>query len=111
MFQLSIRFAHSVDDKMTIADALEGLAGVAVVRGDATAAVQLLGAATALRERNNTPVAAHRRASLERTMGSSRAELDPDAFAAVWGEGQSWSLAEAVSEATRLAKILSRPTG
>jgi tetratricopeptide (TPR) repeat protein len=110
-YQTSIGLAHGVDDKITIADALEGLASVSMTRGEAACAVQLLGAAAALRERNNTPVASHRRATLEQTVASSREALGPDAYAAAWDAGQSWSLPETVGAATRLAKILAGRTG
>jgi hypothetical protein len=101
LFGTSLTLSHHVDEKMIVADALEGLAGV----GSATVhAAHVL--AAALRERIETPVAAHRRAAHAETVASTRADLDVAAFAAAWESGQSWSLAQAVTEAMALAETL-----
>src|SRR4051812_48556417 len=71
------RFAASppAGDGVDAGDAGRTGAGVAIARGEAAGAARLLGTAAALRDRTNTPVAAHRRVSLERTLASSRAAL------------------------------------
>jgi hypothetical protein len=102
LFGTSLALSHHVDDKMIVADALEGLAGV----GSATVHAAHVLAAAALRERIEAPVAAHRRAAHAETVASTRAGLDVAAFAAAWESGQSWSLAHAVTEAMALAETL-----
>jgi len=54
LFGTSLTLSHHVDEKMIVADALEGLAGV----GSATVHAAQVLAAAALRERIETPVAA-----------------------------------------------------
>jgi hypothetical protein len=91
---------------MMVADVLEDLAGVSIRQNEAERAAQLLAAAAALQERIEAPVAAHRRAAHAETVASTRAGLAVAAFAAAWESGQSWSLAQAVTEAMALAETL-----
>jgi predicted ATPase len=104
----SLALAQKVDDKLKIADGLEGMAAVAVQQGQATPATRLLGAATALRDRIDAPVAAHRRAALDRVVATSRAGLDERAFDAAWESGRALSLPQAIAEARALAEGLAR---
>ena len=98
LFADSLTLAHAVDDKVKVADALEGVAAVAVQQGQAEhAATHVLGAAAALRDRIAAPVAAHRRAALARIIAASRAVLDEVAFASAWDTGQGWTLEQAIS--------------
>jgi tetratricopeptide (TPR) repeat protein len=106
LFGTSLALAYGVADQIKVADALEGVAGVAVGRGQAKQAAQLLGAAAALRARIEAPVAAHRRAGLDRIVAAARAGLDATAFAAAWATGQAWSLEQAVNEGVGVADVL-----
>ena len=76
--RLPSRPAREIDDPRSIAAALEGMAGVASLRGDAERTGTLLGAATALRERMGVPLVAAERADLERAEArfSERSQLE-----------------------------------
>jgi hypothetical protein len=110
LFGTSLALAHGVEDKMKIADNLEGVADVAVRLGQAEQAASLLGAAAALRDRISGPIPAHRRDDHARIVAAARAGLAAERYAAAWQTGQSWSLAEAVGEARSHAEAMAEQT-
>jgi hypothetical protein len=106
---MSLSLAHGVDDQLKVAEALEGVAAVAVQQGRAKDAASVLGAAAVLRQRTEAPVAAHRRPAHERVIAAARAALDPATFTAEWDTGGAWPLPQTVSEAQSLVETLAQP--
>lgn len=98
-FAGGVALSGRLGDRMGIANALEGMAGVRAERGDAHGAALLLGAAGALREEIRMPVETTDLAEHERFVAAARAGLGADDFARVWAEGGELELAEAVAEA------------
>jgi tetratricopeptide (TPR) repeat protein len=78
---------------------LEGMAGVAATRREGERAARLLGAADAVRARMGVPVLPANRARYERDVQAARKESGEQRFTAVWNEGRSMSLEEAVAYA------------
>jgi predicted ATPase len=117
----SLAIYQELGNKQRIADCLEGFASLAAppdptepgqrTRGSrgsretsegpdsALRAARLFGAAAALREVANAPLAARHRAEYERHLAAVRARLDPASFAAAWAEGQAMALDEAIAVA------------
>jgi hypothetical protein len=84
--------------------AVEGLAALALDRGDAAEAVRLLAATTRPRAElavasDFYPIGEEMR---ERTMDAAREKLGESMFAAVWKDGEGLSLEEAAEAASRI---------
>ena len=75
--------------KESVAASLEGLAALEAGQGEPLQAVQLWGAAAALREAIGAPMHPVHRASYEHTLAHARTALDEQAFRAAWAEGRS----------------------
>ncbi len=96
---------QTVGDRVGMAWTLEGLAAVASRRGQCCRAVRLYGAAAALRDEFGAPLppAAHR--DYDRTLATLRRALAAEdqgrdeTFEALWREGRSLPLSQAVDEA------------
>jgi tetratricopeptide (TPR) repeat protein len=106
LLEESVLLAHELGDKATVADCLEGLATVALARGDAVRAIRVFGAADTLREVIGTPLAPSNRADRDRQMATARDRIDATAVEAAWDAGRALSLREAIAEA-----ILAAPRG
>lgn len=78
---------------------LEGLAGVAVGRGQPDRAGRLLGAAAALRAAMGTPIPPVNRPRHERDMAAARAALGAETFERLADEGRAMTAKQAVSYA------------
>lgn len=78
---------------------LEELAAVAAGQKHTAYAARLYGAAAALRKDTGVPLQSSDRAQYERLLATVRAQLDTDTFAAMWAEGQSMPLEQAVAYA------------
>jgi predicted ATPase/class 3 adenylate cyclase len=87
LFAQSARICHEIGDDGRLAEALEGLAGTLADLGDAEEAARLIGAASALRQRTDSPLLAVHRRAYERDLNTIRAALGPERFAAVETEG------------------------
>lgn len=96
-------------DVWYLASPIEGLAGIAMDIGAATAAARLLGAAAALRERSGGTVWPPERARLERTMALVRAALTAEAYHREVRAGRLLPLVEMVAAATAVAEAAARP--
>jgi predicted ATPase len=84
----SLRLALALGPRLVVTFALDGLAGVMVARDQSQLAVQLLGAASALRAQMGAPVRPVDQAAIEQALASARTTLGANAFAAVWAEAQ-----------------------
>ena len=81
---------------------LEGLAGVVASQGALRWAVQLWGAAEALRGAIEVPRLPVDRAGYEQAVAAARAQLGEETFAAAWQEGWTMKLEEVVPSALTL---------
>ncbi|AUH40204.1 BTAD domain-containing putative transcriptional regulator [Streptomyces sp. CMB-StM0423] len=81
--------ARPTGDPRALALALEGLAGVESLAGDATAAARLLGRAEALRAAAGAPLPEAERFDTDRITARLRAELSPADLAAELAKGRS----------------------
>jgi predicted ATPase/transcriptional regulator with XRE-family HTH domain len=79
----------------------EGIAWVAVARGQAGRAARLFGAAEALREvmtfPKPPPLIPAERTKHDRAVSAARAQLDEATFTAAWAEGRTMSLEQAIA--------------
>lgn len=97
---LAVRLAMGDDD--SVAPILEGLAAVGAMQQGELAAVQLAGAADALRGATGEARSASEQAAVERTLGALRAQFDADAFAQAWAAGRALSVQQAIAIASAL---------
>ncbi|HEX5164069.1 MAG TPA: hypothetical protein VFV93_01635, partial [Thermomicrobiales bacterium] len=96
----SLALSDELGDRLMVAEGLERLARLAIVERATTGqAVQLLGAAAALREQINAPRSPSGRAEYERTLAAARRQIGETAFAARWDAGHHVTLEEAVATA------------
>ncbi len=96
--QESLAIFHALGDKSSISACLELLGVIASPWGTPERAVQLFAAAERVRQATGAKAAPHG-ADHERTLGTLRAALGADRFAAAWAAGGALSLAEAVDTA------------
>jgi non-specific serine/threonine protein kinase len=89
-------------DPRGVADALTGLAGVALAGGDAEAAARLLGAAAAQMEMVGARSMVHP-VQYERVLAAARASLPEQTFEAVCDDGRALSVEEAVAAGLTVA--------
>jgi len=85
--------------KWDCAAGIEALAAVADARGAAVRAVQLWGAATAIREGIRAPLPPVDRPRRDAALARLHTALGATPFAAAWAEGQAMTLAQAIAEA------------
>lgn len=83
-YQESLAAALEAGDAILIGDGLVHLGVVALAFGDTPRAVQLFGAAEALRERTNQPVPPYLQDDYEATLLKAREALGRNAFAELW---------------------------
>lgn len=84
---------------MTLAECLEGLAGVYGRRGYAIRGATLLGSAEAIREQFESPVPPPRRDRYDRTLRSIRDQIDPGTLDDAWARGRAMSRQKAIDYA------------
>ena len=70
---------------------------MAVVQGVPERGARLLGAAEGIREAVAAPLPPSERAEVDGYSAAVRAELEEEAFAAVWAEGRKMSMEEAIN--------------
>jgi non-specific serine/threonine protein kinase len=76
---------------------LERFAMVAAARGRAQRALQLAGAASALREAIGTPLSAVAHSALEARFAAARSSMRPDLAQAAWARGRAMNIDAAIS--------------
>jgi hypothetical protein len=84
-----------------MARALRGLAKLAALKGRASSAVRLLGAAEALREATGARLLRHEQPELEQHLAALRRQLGEPAFMAAWESGRALTWQEATAYALR----------
>jgi hypothetical protein len=80
-----------------IAEFLAGLAGVAAVDGAPDRAARLFGAAEAPLRASGHRIDLVDQGEYERNLAAVRAQMDTEAFAAAWAEGQAMTLEQAIA--------------
>lgn len=95
----SVKLAQEHGDRLFLADALCGVASVAMAQGEPRRAARLYAAAAAIREQLGASVEGWERPAYDRGVAAVRAALSPDAFAAAWATGEDLAQAEVVAEA------------
>lgn len=98
-FGESMTICHEVNYHEGIALALAGCAGALRLRGEMTAATQLLAAATTLRDAIGAVFETTDQAAYDRDLAAIRLHLDDAIFQAAWREGAALPLKQAVAEA------------
>ena len=93
----SLSISREIGAKPAIAIALAGLGAVACSAQQPVMGVRLLGAAEALLESMGAVEDPVDLAEYEQGLAAAGAELDEEAFAAAWAEGQTMSLEEAIN--------------
>jgi predicted ATPase/transcriptional regulator with XRE-family HTH domain len=96
-FTESLRIARTAVMGWIIGTLLEGLAGVAVGRGQPECAARLFGAADAIRTQIGTPIRPVNRPRYERDVAAVRAALGEEQFKALWDEGRAMTQEQAIA--------------
>jgi hypothetical protein len=94
----SLEIYRSLGDRLGIASAIEGFAALAASTGQPERALRLAGAATALRESIQAPIAGPDLERLERYLKSARSDLGAGAAGAL-AQGGALSVDEAIGVA------------
>jgi DNA-binding NarL/FixJ family response regulator len=105
-YQQSLLFSRELGDRHGVARSLEGMAAVAAAR-EPDQAVQLIGAAAALRERAAAPLSEIDRKFLHKRLAPAYSALGQERSAALIGSAKTMSLDEAVGLA--LGAVLPEP--
>jgi tetratricopeptide (TPR) repeat protein len=87
LFTESAHICHEMGDDGRLAEALEGFAGALSDLGEMEEAARHFGAASALRERTESPVLAVHRPAHERDLHKLQAALGSDQLASLFAEG------------------------
>jgi tetratricopeptide (TPR) repeat protein len=97
----SLAGLRPLDDRSSLLQAIERVAGLAAAGGDAETAARLAGAAHARRQELGEPLTPVEAAIAERRLSIARAALAPETFARSWDAGAALGLDEALDEAER----------
>jgi predicted ATPase/DNA-binding CsgD family transcriptional regulator len=103
VFAEGLTLCTELGDRHMLALALDGVAGLALARGEPHRAARLFGAAAALQVASGLLVGPAFRATQERDVAAARAALGEEAFAAGWADGAALPMLAAVAEATAIA--------
>jgi predicted ATPase/DNA-binding NarL/FixJ family response regulator len=103
LFTESLVMAQELKRTRTIVPGLVGLAVVACELHEYVSAMQLLGAVATQLSQSNHVLDVMIQADYDSAVSSAQAELDAGTFDQVWGEGEAWSMEQAVVEAVALA--------
>jgi Tfp pilus assembly protein PilF len=98
-FAEALRIGRTRDIPWLVSMDLEGLAGVAIGRGQAELAARLFGAADAIRASSGTPVRPMLTERHDRDLAAAKAALGHERFARAWEQGQAMSLEQVIAEA------------
>ncbi len=99
LFAEALTFSQELQDRLSIASCLVGLAGILGVLGEPQRAVRLFGAAEALRDNLGAQIQPADRLDYESNLAVSRAQLEPAIFETTWAEGRALSLEQAAASA------------
>ena len=97
LYEQTIQEWREFGHRGAVAHQLECFAFIAKAKEQGERAVKLLGAAEALREVSDSPMTPHERMTYNREVAELRAGLDEELFAALWTEGRSMTMEEAIA--------------
>jgi predicted ATPase/DNA-binding CsgD family transcriptional regulator len=97
LLEEALALALSVQDRLFITEGMEGLAIVVAAQGELIWAVRLLGAAEALREAMDAPIAPIDRIWYENQVATLRQELGEASFLTSWRDGSSMAPQQALT--------------
>jgi predicted ATPase/DNA-binding SARP family transcriptional activator len=99
LFQEGLHLFQKLEYTRGVTLCLAGLAGVASSAGQAERAAKLLAKAKTALEASNVPLplGPADQAAYDRYLAATEAQLDPQAFAAAWEEGERMTLSQAVA--------------
>lgn len=100
----SLIINRELGDRWAIAYLLEDIGGLAALQNQAKRALQLVGAAAALRDAINAPLPPAEREKLERILEPARQALGPDSAAQTEAGGRAMSLEQAIEDALKQIK-------
>ena len=104
------RIAQQMGVPWALAENEEGLAEIAIQRGEWTTAARLLGSAAALRDMLGTPATGYARDRAERRLAELRPHMvEPDVTAA-WEDGRSLEFRQAAVAALAMAEQAAAPS-
>jgi hypothetical protein len=96
LYKQTIQEWQEFGHRGAVAHQLECLAFIAKAKEQGERAVQLMGAAEALREASSSPMTPKERTVYEREVAELRTGLDERVFAALWAEGRSLTMEQAI---------------
>jgi non-specific serine/threonine protein kinase len=99
LFAEGLRISQELQDRLSIANCLVGLAGVLAILGQGQRAAQLFGAAEALRDTLGAQIQPGDRPDYEANLAFIRSELDESTFEAAWNQGRAMPLERLVASA------------
>jgi predicted ATPase/class 3 adenylate cyclase/DNA-binding CsgD family transcriptional regulator len=99
LFRESLTVLREVGERWFITRSLEYLAAVIAMQGDHARAARLFGAGESLRDKIGESVLEFYRADYDRGVAAAHAGLDEQSFAAMWAEGRTMELEEAIEYA------------
>ncbi|HEX8684613.1 MAG TPA: tetratricopeptide repeat protein [Ardenticatenaceae bacterium] len=105
LLEESLTLLRELDEKKYIASTLEKIAELAVGEGNAVQAIQLWGAAEALREQINAPMSTFERSQLEQNVTAAQALVGDADFASTWQQGRAMPMERAIQAALPLLKV------
>jgi predicted ATPase/DNA-binding CsgD family transcriptional regulator len=111
LYEESLEIARKIGSKLNIAMCLEGMANVLAVGRYPVRAVQLWGAAEALRESIGAPIWPIERASYEISVTATRTLLGERAFLTAWAKGRTTSLEQTLDVQGPAKMSMLLPTG
>ena len=109
-YREGVECAQDPGDRRFLAEAIAGIAGVAVAQGQPERGVRLFAAAAALRQQAGA-AQGWGRATHEQGEASARVALSPEAFAAAWAAGEALPLETVVAEAMAATDPAQPPDG
>ncbi|HEU5025264.1 MAG TPA: LuxR C-terminal-related transcriptional regulator [Spirillospora sp.] len=106
----SLRLTGLTGRRNAVARVLELCAALALREGDDARAVELLGSASALRERAGVPGSPSTGARQETLLEDARTRLGPPAVAHLWARGRGMEMDEAIARATAPSSPATAPS-
>jgi len=100
-YEEALALHREFGEKWFIASCLDGLAEVAIAKGQPEWAAHLLAAAALLREDLGVSPPSYNLANYERAVDTTRAQLGEERFAAAWAEGRKMTLEQVLAEQAR----------
>lgn len=99
LYEESLTINQELDDRLAMAYLLEDIGSMAAARGRYDRALQLIGAASKVREAIRAPLSSSDQSKLDAVLAASRQALDDERQATAWVAGRSLPLEKAIDMA------------